>query len=138
MFMFDPHYMLQFPTPQSAVLPNPVPVSIYGLFSATVIVVCLLRSPSESTPDQRHFFSLAVLHARAANLHQLIGATFDLFGFIFFPTSPFVFIPLASSSTPGWMFIRNLSFYFAFAANVFFALPSSDGLRALSALRLNT
>jgi hypothetical protein len=80
--------------------------------------------PSESTPNQRHFFSLAALHARSANLHQLIDATFYLFGFIFFLTSPFVFLPLASSSTPGWTFIANLSFYFAFAANVFFVLHS--------------
>ncbi len=67
----------------------------------------------------------------------MIDATFYLFGFIFFLTSPIVFMPLASSSAPGWTFLRNLSFYVAFAANVFFVLHS-DGLRALSALRLNT
>jgi hypothetical protein len=49
MFMFDPHYMLQFPTLQPAVLRNPDPVSIYGLFSATVIVVCL-RSLANQRP----------------------------------------------------------------------------------------
>jgi len=36
-----------------------------GLFSAAVIVVCL-RSLANSTPDQRHFFSSAVLQARAS------------------------------------------------------------------------
>src|SRR6266446_3992390 len=82
-------------------------VSAYGLFSATLIVVRLR--------------SLATLHARSANLHQLVIATFYLFGFIFFLTLPFAFMTLGASKVPGWMFIfENLDYYFAFAANVFF------------------
>jgi len=89
MFMFDPRYMLQFPTLPSAVL-----------------------------------------------LHQLIDAIFYLFGFIFPLTSPFVFIPLASSS-PGWTSIANLSIS-PLAPTFFSSCIPSDGLRVLSALRFNT
>jgi hypothetical protein len=54
-------------------------------------------------------------------LHQLVIATFYLFGFIFFLTLPFAFMTLGASKVPGWMFIfENLDYYFAFAANVFF------------------
>lgn len=97
-------------------------VSVYSLSSATVIIVRLRslanRCQIEDIPSLQR--SLAVLSVRSTNLHQLIGATFYLFGFIFFLTLPFAFITLADTSTPGWMYIlENLGFNFAFAASVF-------------------
>ena len=90
--------------------------------------------------------SLAALHARSANLRQLIGATFYFFGFIFFLALPFAFITLANSSTPGWMYIfENLGFNFAFAANIFFVFLVLHSVQwfvssrvQASARRLNT
>src|SRR6266436_2524976 len=151
--MSNPHYTLwsiwkYLPTLQLLFCVIFSLVSIYTLFSATVIMVRLRslanqRQVEDVSSLQR---SLAALHARSANLRQLIGATFYLFGFIFFLTLPFAFITLVSSSTPGWMLIfQNLSIYFTFATNVFFVflvLHSvywfvSRRVRA-SALRLNT
>jgi hypothetical protein len=98
-------------------------VSAYGLFSATLIVVRLRSLANRSKVEDLSSIqrSLATLHARSANLHQLVIATFYLFGFIFFLTLPFAFMTLGASKVPGWMFIfENLDYYFAFAANVFF------------------
>jgi len=122
-------------------------VSIYSLLSAIVILVRLRSLANRSKVEDLSCIqrSLAALHAWSANLHQLIGATFFLFGFIFFLTLPFAFITLDSSKVPGWTSIfQNLGFYFAFSANVFFvflALHSvqwfvSARVRA-SALRLS-
>src|SRR6267378_8208552 len=96
-------------------------VSAYGLFSATLIVVRLRSLANRSKVEDLSSIqrSLATLHARSANLHQLVIATFYLFGFIFFLTLPFAFMTLGASKVPGWMFIfENLDYYFAFAANV--------------------
>lgn len=98
-------------------------VSVYSLSSATVIIVRLRSLANhrqiEDIPSLQR--SLAVLSARSTNLHQLVSATFYLFGFIFFLTLPFAFVTLANSSTPGWKYIfENLGFNFAFAACVFF------------------
>jgi hypothetical protein len=98
-------------------------VSIYTLFSAIVIVVRLRSLANRSKVEDLFSIqrSLAALHAWSANLHQLIGATFYLFGFIFFLTLPFAFITLDSSKVPGWTSVfQNLGFYFVFSANVFF------------------
>ena len=97
-------------------------VSAYGLFSATLIVVRLRSLANRSKVEDLSSIQrpLATLHARSANLHQLVIATFYLFGFIFFLTLPFA-MTLGASKVPGWMFIfENLGYYFAFAANVFF------------------
>ena len=97
--------------------------SIYSLLSATVILVRLRSLANRSKVEDVSSIqrSLDALHARSANLHQLIGATFYLFGFILFLTLPFAFITLDSSKVPGWTSIfQNLGFYFAFSANVFF------------------
>ena len=100
-----------------------VVVSIYSLLSATVILVRLRSLTNRSKVEDISSFqrSLAALHARSANLRQLISATFCLFGLVFFLTLPFAFMTLGDSKVPGWVSIfQNLGFDFAFAANVFF------------------
>ena len=122
-------------------------VSVYTLGSAAAILV-RLRSLTHQpqVEDVSHLQrSLAALYARSANMRQLIGASFYIFGFVFFLTLPFAFITLGASSTPGWMLIfENLSNYFAFTTNVFFVflvLHSvqwfASGRVHASALRLN-
>jgi hypothetical protein len=123
-------------------------VGIYTMFSATLIMVRIRSLANqhevEDVSSLQRF--LAALHARSANLRQLIGATFYFFGFIFFVTLPFAFITLASSSTPGWMYIfENLGFNFAFAANIFFVFLVLHSVQwfvssrvQASARRLNT
>jgi len=123
-------------------------VSIYSLLSAIVILVRLRSLTNRSKIEDLSSIqrSLIALHNRSANLRQLIGAAFYLFGFIFFLTLPFAFITLDTSKAPGWTSIfGNLGFTFAFAANVFFVFFVlhcvqwfvSARVRA-SALRLNT
>jgi hypothetical protein len=121
-------------------------VSIYILFSATIIIVCAgslaKRQIADISSLQR---SPTALHARCANLRQLIGATFYLFGFVYFVTLPFAFISLGDRR-PGWMpILENLSIYFIFAANIFFILLLlhsvqwfATGRVHTAALRLNT
>jgi hypothetical protein len=99
-------------------------VSIYALFSATMIMVRLRlisnhRQVEKACSVHR---SLAALHVRSANLRQLIGATFYLFGFIFFLTLPLATKTLDSRTPVGWLILENFFIYFAFATNVFFVL----------------
>jgi hypothetical protein len=153
MFMFNSHYtfweiLKSLSTMQMLFCLILALVGMYTLFSATVILVRLRsvanRSKVEDIPSIQR--SLTVLQARSANLHQLIGATFYLFGFIFFLTLPWACITLGDGKVPGWTSIfGNLGFNFAFAANIFFVflvLHSvqwfvSARVRA-AALRLNT
>jgi hypothetical protein len=122
-------------------------VSAYSLLSATVILVRLRSLTNRSKVEDLSSIqrSLATLHAQSANLHQLIGAAFYLFGFIFFLTLPFAFITLGTSKVPGWTSIfQNLGFYFAFSSNVFFVFLVLHSVQWIvssrvqaSALRLN-
>ena len=97
-------------------------VSIYSLYSVALIMV-RIRSiikccQIEDASSLQH--SLTALHNRSANVRQLIGATFYLFGFIFFQGLPFAFNTLGLSKTPGWVYVlENLRLDFVFAANVF-------------------
>lgn len=97
-------------------------VTVYTLISASAIMMRLRslrnqRNPEGSSSLQR---SLAVLRIRSANMRQIVGATFYLFGFIFFLTLPWVTRDQGDSRTPGIIIIyRNISLYCAFAANVF-------------------
>ncbi len=152
MFMFNSHYtfweiLKSLSTLQLLFCLILTVVSIYSLLLAIVMLVRLRSLTNRSKAEDLFSIqrSLAVLHTRSANLHQLISATFYLFGFIFFLTLPFAFITLDSSKIPGWTSVfQNLGFYFAFSANVFFvflALHSvqwfvSARVRA-SALRLS-
>jgi hypothetical protein len=98
-------------------------VSIYTLRSASVIKVRLhslkkQRQVEDVSSLQR---SVAALQARCANVRQLIGATFYIFGFIFFLALPLATRTLDNSRTPvGILVLNNFLMYFAFATNVFF------------------
>jgi len=128
MFMFNSHYtfweiLKSLSTLQLLFFLILTVVSIYSLLSATVILVRLRSLANRSKVEDVSSIqrSLTLLDTRSANLHQLIAATFYLFGFIFFLTLPFAFITLDSSKVPGWTSVfQNLGFYFAFSADVFF------------------
>jgi hypothetical protein len=97
-------------------------VSIYTLFSAAVIVVRLRSLTNRRQVEDVSSFqrSLAALHTRSANARQLVGATFYLFGFIFFLAMPLALKTLDSRTPVGMLILDNLFIYFAFATNVFF------------------
>ena len=123
-------------------------VSFYTLFSAAVTMVRL-----RSLSDKRHVEdesslhrSLATLDARSSNLRQLVGATFFLFGFVFFLKLPLIFVtPESRSISVGVLVFDNLQRFFAFAYNAFFVFLVlhciqwfvSDRVHA-TAIRLNT
>ena len=97
-------------------------VSIYSLFSATVILVRLqsimnLRQ-SEDVSGLQH--SMAALPTRLANVRQLIGATFYLFGFVFFLGLRSALRTPESHTPVGLLVLDNFFLYFAFAAKAFF------------------
>jgi hypothetical protein len=97
-------------------------VSIYSLFSATAILVRLrsiMNQPQcEDVSGLQH--SMAALHARSANVRQLIGATFYFFGFVFFFGLRFALRTSETHTPVGTLILENFFLYFAFAANAFF------------------
>ena len=100
-------------------------VSIYCLLSAIVIHL-RLRSIRKTQPNEDPISfrrSTAALHSRVANLRHVIGATFYLFGFVFFlglQSAPRV---LGHSASPlGMEVLPTFVLLFAFAANVFLVL----------------
>jgi hypothetical protein len=97
-------------------------VSIYSLFSATAILVRLRsimnQRQSEHVSGLQH--SMSALHMRSANARQLIGATFYLFGFVFFLGLRFALRTPESHTPVGILVLENFFLYFAFAANAFF------------------
>jgi hypothetical protein len=98
-------------------------VGIYTLFSA-VFIMARLRSLAnqrqvEDASSLRR--SSAALQARLVNVRQLVGATFYLFGFIFFLVLPLATITMDEGRiSVEILILRNFLLYFAFAANVFF------------------
>jgi hypothetical protein len=81
------------------------------------------------------------LHIRAANMRQLLGAAFYLFGFIFCWTLPWVMVTMEDSRIPGGILVmRHFFIDIAFAANVFSVLlvPENPAHRLLVQTRSET
>lgn len=95
-------------------------VSIYTLISALVTMIRLLSNQLQAEDSPSLQRSLAALQGRSTNLHQLLGATFYLFGFVFFLALPFATITMDSKISVDILILRNFLMYCAFAANVFF------------------
>ena len=79
-------------------------ISIYTLFTAIVIMMRLLsltnqRQAEDASSVQR---SVVALQTRSANVQQLIGATFYLFGLIFFLSLPLATRILGDSHNTSW------------------------------------
>jgi hypothetical protein len=115
-------------------------VSIYTLVSASAVVVRLRsltnqREVVDTCSPQR---SLAALRIRAENIRQLVGATFYLFGFIFFLTLPGATITLGTGRTPLLtLILRNFLVDFAFAANIFFVFAVLHSVQWFVSSRVN-
>ena len=92
-------------------------VAIYSLLSATIIIKRLHSLANRH--DDRAFVqqSLAALHARCANLHQLLWAAFYLFGFLFFWGLQSAIHYLGGGPVS---ILSTFVLQFAFACNVFF------------------
>jgi len=97
-------------------------MSVYTLLSASGIMMrlrSLTNQPQVTDLSSRHR-SLAALRIRIANIRQLLGASFYLFGFIFFLTLPWATFTFDNSRTPLLtLILRNFLLRFDFAANVF-------------------
>jgi hypothetical protein len=97
-------------------------VSIYSLWSATMTVVRLLSIEKlERNEDLISIHrSVVALHNRCANVRQVIGASFYLFGLVFFLGLQSAPRTLGHSTAPvGMQIFENFVTHFAFAANVF-------------------
>ena len=98
-------------------------VSLYSLFSATVVVLRLRSLAHPGTNDTSLQQTVAALHKRCTNVQQLIRATFYLFGLVLFLGLQWAYVILGDSRTPAaWLVLKNFEVDFAFAANVFFVL----------------
>jgi hypothetical protein len=98
-------------------------VSFYALYSATFILIRLgsmsKRPAIESAGTRTQ--ALASVLQRAANLRQLITATFYLFAFVFFLDLPLMFITMGDGKMSVLtLIVENLRVYAAFAADVSF------------------
>jgi hypothetical protein len=97
-------------------------VSIYTLYSASLVMVRLrkLATASDRAKDvlsRRR--SLAALEARTANTRHLVGATFYLFGLVYFLTLPWATVAVGDHAEGGVLVLQNFVRYFGYAANVF-------------------
>ncbi|MGB9337559.1 MAG: hypothetical protein WCB14_21295 [Candidatus Acidiferrales bacterium] len=97
-------------------------VSVYTLLSASHIMMRLRSLTNRPKVGDASSLrrSLAALRIRSANMRQLVGASFYLFGFIFFLSLPWATVTLDNSRMPVLILIlRNFLVRFDFAANVF-------------------
>ena len=97
-------------------------VSIHTLVSSSIILVRLhslaKRRAAETASSLRR--SVFVLQIRVMRMRQLVGATFYLFGFVFFLTLPLAIRTLGDGPRSPLLEIwDNFVVQFAFAANVF-------------------
>jgi hypothetical protein len=122
--MANPSYALwsiwtELPTTARLFVPILAVVAIYSLFSATAILVRLrsIVNPNQSKDAAALQRSVAALHARSANVRQLILETFYLFGIVFFFGLWSVRWTADSSRTSS---LDGFFVYFAFAVNAFF------------------
>jgi hypothetical protein len=94
-------------------------VSLYSLFSATIVMLRLRSLAHPVTNDTSLRQAVAALHERCPNVQQLIRATF----YLFFLGLQWAYVTLGHSSTPAaWLVLKNFEVDFAFAANVFLVL----------------
>jgi hypothetical protein len=125
--MSDLHYSLRSIWPLLPILPKLyfmilAMVGVYTVFSASVIVVRLHSLTKHGLVENAysHQSSLSALRTRAANMRQLLGATFYLFGLAFFLIlRASTFVSELSRTPTDMIILRNFLVDFAFAANVF-------------------
>jgi hypothetical protein len=146
--MGHPSYALwsiwtELPTTARVFVPILAVVAIYSLFSATAILVRLRSTMNPSQPKNAAALqrSVAALHARSANVRQLILATFYLFGIVFFFG---LWSARWAADHSRASILDGFFVYFAFAVNAFFiflVLHSAQwfvsGRLQACALRLN-
>jgi hypothetical protein len=97
-------------------------VSIYTVYTALTVLLRLRSLTKQHHSAEITFLRCAAekLHARCANIRQILVATFYLFGLIFFLILPLATRIADESRTPvGILILNNLLIYSAFAVNVF-------------------
>ena len=96
-------------------------VSIYSLYSTCIILVRLRSLSKQRTFEDKNSLrrSLALLKQRAANLRQLILASFHLFGLTFFSQITTAFVTPLSGPFAWVNIAQHLEVHFNFAADAF-------------------
>jgi hypothetical protein len=114
-------------------------VGVYSLFSAAKILagVRSLMVPGQSKDVPALQKEVSALHARSANVHHLITATFYLFGMVFFWGLRFALWTPDSKTPVGILVLENFFLYFAFAANAFFIFLVLHAVEWLASARLH-
>lgn len=115
-------------------------VTVYTLFSTSSVVVRLRSFTNQHKVMDASSVrcSLAALRIRAENIRQIVGATFYLFGFIFFLTLPWATVTLDNSRTLLLaLILRNFFVDFAFAANIFAVFVVLHSVQWLVSSRVN-
>src|SRR5205814_6591143 len=97
-----------------------VGVSIYSILSASIIWKLIRAGKNLDEETTRGDSDITAIQTRCSNLRQLLGATFFLFGFLFFLGLPTATITLGDShGLSTFVILNNFVFHFVFAANVF-------------------
>jgi hypothetical protein len=101
-------------------------VSIYTVYTAVTVLLRLRSLAKQEQTAEITFLRCSAerLHARCANVRQVLGGTFYLFGLSFFLVLPQAItrIPDDSRTLVGTLILNNLLMYSAFAVNVFAVL----------------
>ena len=116
-------------------------VSIYTLLSFSLIILRLrsLTAHSQSEDISSLRGSAALLQARCANLRDLLGSTFYLFGFVFFLVLPLAARVEDNGRTPlGIVMFDSVLKYLGLAADVFFVFLILHLLHWVVAVRVRT
>ena len=114
-------------------------VSIYSIVSATIVLKRMraLKSPRKEelrAPIQQY---VAALRKRCANLRQILGATFFLFGFLLFIGLQNATITVGDGrGFPAFEILNNFVLQFVFAANVFVVFLVLHVIQWLTSSRL--
>ena len=98
-------------------------IGVYSLFSACRIMFRVRSLSTQAQIKGAAVLSLAVLRTQSANMRQLLGAAFYLFGFIFFLTLPWAFVTLGDGRfSPLIPIMENFIVFFDFAAKYIFSV----------------
>ena len=92
-----------------------VGVSIYSILSASIIWKLIRAGKNLDEETTRGDSDITAIQTRCSNLRQLLGATFFLFGFLFFLGLPNATITLGDShGLSTFVILNNFVFHFVF------------------------
>jgi hypothetical protein len=112
-------------------------VSSYSIASASIVWKLIRARENLDEGTTRGDSDITAIQTRCSNLRQLLGATFFLFGFLFFLGLPNATITVGDGhGLSTFVILNNFVLHFVFAANVFSVFLILHLVRWLTARRV--